>query len=405
MRRKSLVYLLLVGIAAVLAAGCGSSSVTGADSPVGGGAAVLQGGVVGAGLGLGSSAATSPVHALAGGSGWTVTVVGTSLSAEVDDDGRFVLSGVPAGSVSLRIEGPGVSAQVSVSGLVDGQVTSIEVRISGGSAQLTAPPACAPSAETFFSGTLDAIAGNRLVVAGRSVDTSQLQKVWRGERRIQLSELVVGEKVKVWGQLRGDGVVVADEIAALTSDGGETWVTFTGKVESIGAKSLSLHGNPNTGTPSTGGYPTLVVKGITVRTGTETKVKRSDGSPMQPGEIQVGQTASVEGWKKSDGSVRATLIVIDGAGSGTSASWVSFKGRVDSVGFTSLSLHADPNVSYPTLLIAGYKVKTDGGTTFKWSNGTGLDPAQIRAGDQAYVEGWSKPEGYVLAVKLVVDAR
>ena len=95
---------------------------------------------------------------------------------------------------------------------------------------------------------IDSIAGPRLVVAGRTVDASDVKKVWRGERRIQLSDLQVGEKVKVWGTLRGDGVVVAEEIAALTTgpgSTGETWVAFRGKVESVVALDAAsgVHGS------------------------------------------------------------------------------------------------------------------------------------------------------------------
>ncbi len=308
MRRMSFVCLFFAGIAGVVAAGCGgSSAVTGPDEPVGG-SAVLQGAILAPGI-SGSSSATG-VSALAAGGAWIVSIVGTSLSSEVDQDGRFVLAAVPSGSVTVRIEGPGVNAQVPVSGLVDGQVMSIEVKVSGGSAELTTTPACTPTAQTFFSGTLDQAAGHKLVVAGRTVDVSELRKVWRGERRIQLSELQVGEKVKVWGVLRGDAIVVAEEIAALTS----------------------------------------------------------------------------------------------GSGSG-GESWVTFSGKVDSVGFVAEGVEANPGPYYPALYVGGRKVKTDGGTKFKWSDGTALDPSQIRAGDQAYVEGWSKAEGYVQAVKLVIDCR
>jgi len=131
--------------------------------------------------------------------------------------------------------------------------------------------------------------------------------VWRGEQRIQLSELSLGEKVKVWGVLRGDAVVLAEEIAALTADG-KTWTTFSGKVDLVDGKGFL----PN---------PT----------------------PSKP--------------------------------------------------------------SYPALYVAGRKVKTDSGTQFKWSDATPLDAAQIRAGDQAYVEGWRLPEGYVQATRLVIDCR
>jgi hypothetical protein len=292
MRRKRFVCLSLAGLAlALAAAGCGgSSAVTGTEtgSPVAGNA-VVQGTVTGASAGL------------------QVGVVGTPLVASVDDEGQFALAGVPSGTATLRFEGAGIDAKVPVPGLQDGLVTSIKVQLSGGTAQLSGTPNCTPTADTFFSGAIDSIALPRLVVAGRTVDTSQIKKVWRGDRRIQLSELQAGEKVKVWGTLRGDGVVLAEEIAALTTGSGttgETWVTFTGKVESVASSSLDVHGSPNPGPTA------LVVKGITVRTDGQTKVKRSDGSPMSVGEIKVGNTATVEGWKKADGSVRATQIVV-----------------------------------------------------------------------------------------------
>ncbi len=308
MRRVNLVVcLVLAGLASVMTSGCGgTSAVTGPDEAVATGSSVLHGALLAPGLSGGSS--LPGVSAQSGAGGWVVSVAGTSVSSEVDQDGRFVLAQVPAGSVTVKVEGPGVSAQVAVSGLVDGQVTSVEIKVTGGSAQLTTTPKCTPSAETYFSGTLDQKAGTQLVISGRNVDASQLQKVWRGERRIQLSELEVGEKVKVWGLLRGDAVVLAEEIAALTtgSDGKKTWTTFSGKVDSVEGKGFL----PN---------PT-------------------------------------------------------------------------------------PNKSYPSLYVAGRKVKTDTGTQFKWSDGTALDASQIRAGDQAYVEGWSV-DGYVQATRLVIDCR
>ena len=116
--------------------------------------------------------------------------------------------------------------------------------------------------------------------------------MWRGERRIQLTELAVGEKVKVWGVLRGDAVVVAEEIAALTS----------GRQQGL-------------------------------------------DHVLRQGRLGRGQELPAQS-------------------------------------------HAE-QASYPTLYVAGRKVKTDTGTQFKWSDGTALDASQIRAGDHAYVEGWS----------------
>ena len=308
MRRAKLVVCLLVaGAAGMLAAGCGgSSSVTGPDDPAPvSGSSVLHGTIVAPGIG---SAGTSPgVGAASTGIGWVVSVNGTSLSSELDQDGRFVLTGVPAGSVTVKVDGPGVSAQVAVGGLQNGQVTSVEIRVSGGTAQLSGDPKCTPTAETYFSGPLGSVQGTELVVAGRKVDVSQIRKVWRGEARIQLSELQVGEKVKVWGVLRGDGVVVAEEIAALTDGPGssKTWVSFSGRVESVDGKSFMPNPSPNKS------YPTLYVAGRKVKTDAGTQMKWSDGGSLDGSQIKVGDAASVEGWSLPEGYVQATRLVVN----------------------------------------------------------------------------------------------
>ncbi len=308
MRRASVVVcLVMAGMAGVLSGCGGSGSVTGGDDPVPvSGNSVLHGTVVAPGIGSVSAGSGFSVQSV--GSGWVVSVNGTSLSSELDQDGRFVLTHVPAGSVTVKIDGPGVSAQVPVSGLTDGQVTSVEIKVSGGSAQLAGAPSCTPSAETYFSGSLDERQGSQLVVSGRTVDTSQIRKVWRGEERVQLSDLAVGEKVKVWGVLRGDGVVVAEEIAALTAGPGssKTWVTFSGRIEKVeGAK--GVFPNP---TPSKQTYPTLWIAGRKVKTDAGTQMKWSDGSLLDGALVKEGGSAYVEGWSRPEGYVEATRLVV-----------------------------------------------------------------------------------------------
>ena len=307
MRRASvMVSLFLAGIVGVLESGCGgSSALTAPDEPKAGasGASVLHGAVLAPGIS--SASPSAEFGAESGAGGWVVGVAGTSSSSPLDQDGRFVLTGVPAGSVTLKIEGPGVSTQLTLSGLVDGQVMSVEIEVTGGTARVNGTPKCSPSAQTHFSGTLDQAAGSQLVVGGRKVDASQIAKVWRGERRIQLSELERGEKVKVWGTLRGDGVVVAEEIAALTdgSDKSKVWVTFSGRVEAIEGKSLLPTPTPTTKP----GW--IVVAGRKVKLDSGTQLKWSDGSGFE-GAIQVGDVAAVEGWSLPEGYVQATRVLI-----------------------------------------------------------------------------------------------
>jgi hypothetical protein len=294
MRRKHFVCLFLAGLAAALAAsGCGGSgAATAPTESLATGAAVLQGTVMGS------------------QSGMQVGVVGTPLVAPVDDEGQFVLAQVPAGTVTLKLEGAGVDARVSVTGLQNGQVTSIKVQLAGGTAQLAGSPSCAPTAETFFSGMLESVADTRLVVSGRPVEVGPSVKVWRGDRHANFDSLQVGDKLKVWGTLRADGVLVADEIQALTTEPGPagwTWVVFSGVIESLKASSLDLHVTCDT--PS---YPTLIVKGVTVTTNADTKFLRSDGSVISGSDVKAGQTANVEGWKRTDGTVKAQILTISG---------------------------------------------------------------------------------------------
>src|SRR5512139_1746221 len=99
------------------------------------------------------------------------------------------------------------------------------------------------------------MSSSQIVVSGRTVDVTRLQKVWKPGGRAQLSDLKVGERIKVWGTLRGDGVVVADEIMSLTNSNGDTWFSFKGRIEGVSGASAThalddVHGSPNvSGTP------------------------------------------------------------------------------------------------------------------------------------------------------------
>jgi hypothetical protein len=110
----------------------------------------------------------------------------------------------------------------------------------------------------------------------------------------------------------------------------------------------------------------------------------------------------VWGTLRGDGVVVAEEIEARTPGGGT-GTWVEFRGAVQSVVTTS-ALDLGASCETLDLVVAGQKVKTDGTTKFKWSDGSALSPADIKVGDKATVAGWKK-DGYVLAEKLVVDKR
>ena len=127
--------------------------------------------------------------------------------------------------------------------------------------------------DTFFSGDLESISPTQIVVSRRVVDVTKLQKVWTPGGRAQMSDLKVGDRIKVWGTLRGDGVVVADEIMSVTNDAGETWFSFKGRVDGISGNTVraldDVRGGPNTG------YYTLSIAGETVYTSEFDEVRSS----------------------------------------------------------------------------------------------------------------------------------
>jgi len=112
-----------------LAAGCSEGTIalelpSAASAPGAG----VQGTVVNVGLDASSGTAAS--------TGITVRVVGTSSVTTTDGEGRFLLSGLPEGAITLRFQGSDCDAAVEVAGLANGRTVSIRVRVSGSQAAL-----------------------------------------------------------------------------------------------------------------------------------------------------------------------------------------------------------------------------------------------------------------------------
>ena len=49
---------------------------------------------------------------------------------------------------------------------------------------------------------------------------------------------------------------------------------------------------------------------MTVTTNADTKFRRSDGSTCSGSDVKAGQTVTVEGWKRTDGTVKAQILTI-----------------------------------------------------------------------------------------------
>lgn len=73
----------------------------------------------------GSSAATVPT-------GWTVTVVGTNLTATVDASGNFQITGAPSGDIQLLFSNGVTSGTITLSSVADGELIRLTLIINGG---------------------------------------------------------------------------------------------------------------------------------------------------------------------------------------------------------------------------------------------------------------------------------
>lgn len=215
----------VLGVAlAVGAAGCGSKAASPlSPSPADAATATIQGTVdTGGGAGSSSLGASSNTSG-----NLRVSVVGTGVSTTTDSSGRFTLSGIPGGAVTLRFEGPGVDARLEISGLQPGQVLTITVHVSGSNASLTpgseSSPSPSPSpspgpgddddeSEVEFTGVVESITPPSLVVAGRLVLTDA-NTDFKGKGSIHaLEDLSVGDTVEVEAVLNADGSLLAREI-------------------------------------------------------------------------------------------------------------------------------------------------------------------------------------------------
>jgi hypothetical protein len=140
-----------------------------------------------------------------------------------------VISGAPAGSATLRFEGAGIDARLKLSGLVAGQVLTIEVQVSGGRAVLAGSsddspspsPSPSPSAspspgddgeEDEFQGAVESISPPDLTVAGRLVHTDAGTDIKKHGDHITLADIQVGDLVEVEGALQADGSVLARKV-------------------------------------------------------------------------------------------------------------------------------------------------------------------------------------------------
>src|SRR5437660_1770307 len=248
----------------LLAAACGSTGDS-SSMPAASGGAVVQGNVMGG-----------------GSQNMRVAVPASSAATTTDAAGGFVLTDVPKGAAALQFSGGGQNATLATAPMVAGEFRRLTVSISGASVTEHSE-----QTETEFEGTVDAIDGMVLTVAGRKVAVTYATKIRKDDAAATLADLMLGTPVEVEGTLNADGTVTASEIRVEDRNDVDR-VAFVGTLTQIA-------GN------------TLTVGGLTVNVGPTTAIVKGD-TTLTLADLMAGDRLLVRGAVQADKSINATRI-------------------------------------------------------------------------------------------------
>src|SRR5437879_3817624 len=331
---RSLNALVLV----LLAAACGSASDPESMPAANGG--VVQGTVMG------------------GSQNMRVAVPSSSAATTTDTAGGVVLTGVPKGAAALQFSGGGQSGTLATAAVVPGEFRRLTVSISG-----TRVTEHNEQTETEFEGTVDAIDGMVLTVAGRKVAVTDATKIRKDDAAATFADLVLGTPVEVEGTLNADGSVTASEISIEDRNEVER-IAFVGTLTQIS-------GN------------TLTVGGRMVNVSSATVIVRGD-TTLTLADLKLGDHLLVRGTVQADKSVNATRIrVLPREDEPEEEMHVS--GKVAAVGAN-------------TFTIGDTVITVDAKTEFE---GNGLHSlADLKVGDFVFAEVVKQADGSLLAEEV-----
>ena len=202
-------YVFVLAVLCSVATACSSNNPSSPSSTDGinvSGSIVVPGGGGASTNGAGSGPTTSGNIP----AGLTITVVGTNNTAVVSSNGSFTLNGVPAGNVTLRLNGPGWESLLSLLELQTGQIVTITITLEGVDATLESDLRRGPAGEQL-EGRVESLppttAVNTFIVAGRKVTTSNITNFVLNGQPATFADLAIGQRVHVKGQPGTDSLL------------------------------------------------------------------------------------------------------------------------------------------------------------------------------------------------------
>jgi len=254
-----------------------------------------------------------------------------------------------------------------------------EVRFEGSITDIA--PGVEPDTATITVETIDD-AGSLTPVAPTTwiVHINADTRIRIGGEEGTITDLAVGQQVKVEGTLQDDGSVLAGKIHVKQED--DAQVGFRGTI--VAKPEVAV-------TP----LPTLTVqmgsRTITVVTDENTVIKDADGNTITFADLEVGQLIEGKGVLRDNGSILASEIEVLEDNGGPGNKQVRFEGRITDL---------------PNGLIGEWTVETTNtasrAVTFSVDENTKIRPPGVRpeVGDWAKVTAVGREDGTLLALKV-----
>lgn len=281
-----------------------------------------------------------------------------AAAATTGAGGAFLLTDVPAGASTLQFSGEGHNAVLTMPPVVSGEFRHMSVSVSGDDATEDNE-----QTETEFEGTIDAVSGTVLTVAGRRVAVTDATMIGKDGATATFADLTLGTPVEVEGTLNADGSVTASEIRIEEQEKNAQRAAFVGTLTQIA-------GN------------TLTVGGIMVNVGSTTMIAKGD-TPLTLADLVVGDRLLVRGAVQADKSINATRIRVLQSDD-REAEEMHVTGQVTAVDATSFT-------------VGGTKITTDANTQFE----RGINSlADLKVGDFALAEVVKQADGSLLAKEV-----
>lgn len=235
-------------------------------------------------------------------SGVTISVVGTGISTNADNQGQFTLDNVPTGNVVLNFSAPNSNATVTLQGVGAGDRVQITVTVNGNNAHI--------DSEHHNNGEISARitsidSGNSSFQAGDlTIKTTGSTVIRHGSKTVAFGDLKTGDHVQVRGTRDGNTVTASEIKVEQGGQGGDAdddddnedndhEAEVAGRVSSLGSSSC----------PSI----TFMIGSTKVTADQNTVYGKGTACSAVKNDLKV----EVKGTKQNDGSVLASRISLD----------------------------------------------------------------------------------------------